>query len=94
MRVIHVITRLIIGGAQENTVASVLGLQQKPALDLRLISGPAVGPEGSLETAFADSPQSLTLLPELIRPINPWKDLIAWRNLLAQSHPAFPPASS
>ena len=32
MRVTHVITRLIVGGAQENTVASVLGLQQKPGL--------------------------------------------------------------
>lgn len=30
MRVIHVITRLILGGAQENTIASVLGLRQKP----------------------------------------------------------------
>ena len=26
MRVTHVITRLIVGGAQENTIASVLGL--------------------------------------------------------------------
>jgi glycosyltransferase involved in cell wall biosynthesis len=82
MRVIHVITRLIIGGAQENTVASVLGLQQKPGLALHLISGPATGPEGSLQSAFAASPQSLTLLPELVRPVNPWKDLLAWRGLI------------
>jgi hypothetical protein len=27
MRALHVITRLIIGGAQENTIASVLGLR-------------------------------------------------------------------
>ena len=26
MRVTHIITRLIVGGAQENTVATVLGL--------------------------------------------------------------------
>jgi len=31
MRVTHIITRLVVGGAQENTVASVLGLRQKPA---------------------------------------------------------------
>ena len=31
MRVTHVITRLIVGGAQENTVATVLGLRRKPA---------------------------------------------------------------
>ena len=81
MRVVHVITRLIIGGAQENTLASVFGLQQKPGLDVHLISGPASGPEGSLESSFAASPQSLTLLPQLVRPLHPWKDLAAWRQL-------------
>ena len=30
MRVTHVITRLIVGGAQENTVGSVLGLRLNP----------------------------------------------------------------
>jgi len=90
MRVVHVITRLVVGGAQENTIASVLGLQQKPGLELHLISGPSTGPEGSLESTFAVSPQSLTLLPKLVRPLNPWKDLIAWRQLtriFRQCHP-------
>jgi glycosyltransferase involved in cell wall biosynthesis len=82
MRVIHVITRLIIGGAQENTIASVHGLRQKPGLELQLISGPSSGPEGSLESAFADSPKSLALLPELVRPLHPWKDFVAWRRLV------------
>ena len=45
MRVTHVITRLIVGGAQENTIASVLGLRRKPALEVSLVSGPAVGPD-------------------------------------------------
>ena len=49
MRVTHIITRLIIGGAQENTVATVLGLLQKPGVEVRLISGPTTGPEGTLE---------------------------------------------
>ena len=81
MRVIHVITRLIVGGAQENTIASVLGLQQKPGLDVRFISGPDTGPEGSLVSAFASCPAMLTLLPELVRPVHPWKDALAWRRL-------------
>jgi hypothetical protein len=34
MRITHVITRLIIGGAQENTLASVLGLRQKPGFEV------------------------------------------------------------
>lgn len=77
MRAIHVITRLIVGGAQENTIASVLGLQRITGLDVQLISGPAAGPEGSLEYALAASPQTLTTLPQLVRPIHPWNDLIA-----------------
>ena len=52
MRVTHVITRLIVGGAQENTVASVLGLRAKPGLQVDLISGLTHGPEGSLERQF------------------------------------------
>ena len=84
LRISHVITRLIVGGAQENTVASVLGLRQRPGLQLQLISGPTVGPEGSLEHEFASAPGLLTLLPHLVRPIHPWKDaralgaLVAW----------------
>jgi glycosyltransferase involved in cell wall biosynthesis len=81
MRVIHVITRLIVGGAQENTVASVLGLRQKPGLEVSLISGPASGPEGSLEPLFAQHPGLLTLLPSLVRPIHPWNDLRAFLRL-------------
>jgi glycosyltransferase involved in cell wall biosynthesis len=81
MRVTHVITRLIVGGAQENTIASVRGLQMKPGMKVDLISGPSLGREGSLESSFADSPGTLTLLPELVRPIHPWKDRIALRRL-------------
>ena len=82
MRVTHVITRLIVGGAQENTVASVLGLCEKPGLDVDLVAGPSLGPEGSLESHFAGSPSRLTVLPELVRPLHPWKDLLAWRRLI------------
>ncbi|MEO8427925.1 MAG: glycosyltransferase family 4 protein [Verrucomicrobiota bacterium] len=81
MRVTHVITRLIVGGAQENTVATVLGLRRKPGVIVKLISGPTTGPEGSLESRFADSPGLLSLSPELVRPIHPWKDLLALRDL-------------
>jgi glycosyltransferase involved in cell wall biosynthesis len=81
MRVTHVITRLIVGGAQENTIASVLGLRQKPGFEVDLISGPTTGPEGSLESAFNSIPQALTILPELVRPVHPWKDFIALRRL-------------
>src|SRR5260370_35535643 len=81
MLVTHVITRLIVGGAQENTITSVLGLRQKPGLEIALVSGPSPGPEGSLEKVVADIPRLLTVLPELVRPLHPWKDWLAFRRL-------------
>ena len=81
MRVTHVITRLIVGGAQENTLASVLGLRRKPGLEVTLFAGPTTGSEGSLESLASAVPGMLTVLPELVRPVHPWKDLLAWRKL-------------
>lgn len=81
MRVTHVITRLIVGGAQENTAASVLGLRNQPGFDVDLISGPTSGPEGSLESSFDRFPGALTITRHLVRPVHPWKDLLAWREL-------------
>lgn len=83
MRVSHVITRLIVGGAQENTIASVLGLRARPNLDVDLISGPTTGPEGSLEDCVRQIPGVLTLVPQLVRPVDPRKDWIALRKLTA-----------
>ncbi|HEV2211420.1 MAG TPA: glycosyltransferase [Verrucomicrobiae bacterium] len=80
MRLTHVITRLIIGGAQENTIASVLGLSQKPGLKVTLISGPTTGPEGSLESLVNSSRDMLRVVPQLVRPVRPWTD---WRALQA-----------
>jgi len=81
MHVIHVITRLIVGGAQENTIASVFGLREKPQVRVHLISGPTTGPEGSLEPRFQQNPELLTVLPNLIRSVHPWKDALALAQL-------------
>jgi len=86
MRVTHVITRLVVGGAQENTIASVLGLRSQPGLEVELISGPTTGPEGSLESAFANHPGVLTILPELVRPVYPWLDFRALQKLTRLFH--------
>ncbi|MDB6027707.1 MAG: glycosyl transferase group 1 [Verrucomicrobiales bacterium] len=80
MRVTHVITRLIVGGAQENTIATVLGLHQK-GVEVDLISGPTTGPEGSLESAFKTCPEILSIEPQLVRPVHPMRDWRAVRNL-------------
>ena len=81
MRVTHIITRLVIGGAQENTLATIAGLRQKPGLEVKLISGPTIGPEGSLESEARQFPGLLTLVPELVRPVHPLKDFVALRKL-------------
>ncbi len=81
MKIIHVITRLVVGGAQENTVATVLGLREKSGVEVKLISGPTTGPEGSLESEFKNSPQLLEIVPELVRPIHPQKDFLAFKKL-------------
>jgi glycosyltransferase involved in cell wall biosynthesis len=81
MRVTHIITRLVVGGAQENTVAAVLGLRQKPGVEVHLLSGPTTGPEGSLEPELARLPELLTRVPALVRPVHPLKDWLALRQL-------------
>jgi len=81
MRVTHIITRLVVGGAQENTIATVRGLRQINGLEVRLISGPTTGPEGSLEPEVQAPKGLLTLVPELVRPVHPLKDFVALRKL-------------
>ncbi len=75
MRVAHVITRLIVGGAQENTIATVLALREAPDVTVELVAGPTTGPEGSLAAQVAGVPGLLTMLPSLVRPVHPWHDL-------------------
>src|ERR1700733_4496761 len=80
MRIAHVITRLIIGGAQENTVSTCIGLR-KLGHEVDLIIGPQTGPEGSLfdQTKAAGVP--ITIVDELRRTPNPWLDVSACRAL-------------
>ncbi len=80
MRIIHVITRLILGGAQENTLLSVEGLHHLGE-DVTLISGPAEGPEGDLFDRAYQQGLKVEVMPELVRPIKPAVDLAAYRRL-------------
>ena len=86
----HVITRLIVGGAQENTVSTVLGLQQKKEFRTELVSGPTSGPEGSLESEFQKRSGALRIVPTIVRPVRPWTDLrglIHLKRLFQNAHP-------
>lgn len=86
MRVTHIITRLIVGGAQENTVASVLGMAGKAGVESELISGPTSGKEGSLSFLFAGCPEKLLTASCLVRPIRPLKDSLALTQLTSMLH--------
>ncbi len=77
MRIAHIITRLIIGGAQENTVFSCEDLIREHGDDVLLITGPPVGPEGSLIDRARESGVPMEVVPELRRAIHPWRD---WRS--------------
>ncbi len=76
MKVCHVITRLIVGGAQENTVATCAGLKRL-GYDVDLVTGPQTGPEGSLYDAVRAAGVPLIILDELRRNPNPWQDVRA-----------------
>ena len=74
--VLHVITRLIVGGAQENTMLTAALLDpRRYAVDV--ISGPQTGPEGSLIEEVRARGVPLDIYPDLRREIAPWRDLKA-----------------
>lgn len=80
-RVAHIITRLIVGGAQENTLASVIGHRKRGRYDADLILGPTYGSEGSLLPLATELGVTGIRIPTLMREINPLADPIALLHL-------------
>jgi glycosyltransferase involved in cell wall biosynthesis len=74
MKICHVITRLIIGGAQENTVSTCIGLR-KLGHDVDLVIGPQTGPEGSLYDQAKAAGVPIVVVEEMRRAPNPLHDL-------------------
>jgi glycosyltransferase involved in cell wall biosynthesis len=83
LRILHIITRLIIGGAQENTLDTVIGQQRTPGLRVTLLSGIDNGPEGNLHDSAYAQGVDLKLIPDLVRPIAPVTDALAIARLTA-----------
>jgi glycosyltransferase involved in cell wall biosynthesis len=81
MKIVHVITRLILGGAQENTLLTVEGLHHRYGDDVTLITGPAEGPEGDLFRRAEEQGLRVELTPNLIRAVSPATDWSAYREL-------------
>ena len=78
MRVAHVITRMIVGGAQENTLFNCLDLEREHGDQVLLITGPSVGPEGDLLSQGRAGELRVSVVDTLCREINPAKDLLAY----------------
>jgi glycosyltransferase involved in cell wall biosynthesis len=81
LRVAHVITRMIIGGAQENTLLNCLDLIREHGDEVLLITGPSVGPEGDLLSQGRAGELPIKILPSLRRAIHPWWDWRASRDI-------------
>lgn len=86
-RILHISTRLILGGSQENTVLSCEG-QMRLGHEVHLAFGPIYGPEGSLldrvERFCHDGHRIIThVVPHLIREVSPIADWRAFQELKA-----------
>lgn len=80
MKIAHVITRLIVGGAQENTVLTCEGLAAR-GHDVTLLSGPTTGPEGSLVERACGGTYRFEEVESLVRNVSPFCDLRALHEL-------------
>ena len=80
MKIVHIITRLILGGAQENTLITCKLLAQR-GHDVTLITGPAIGPEGELFEQTKNQNYKVIVIDKLIRPICPVSDLISYHQI-------------
>jgi glycosyltransferase involved in cell wall biosynthesis len=81
MRIVHLITRMIVGGAQENTRFNCLDLIREHGDDVTLVTGPSLGAEGKLLEQTTDPDLNVILVPSLIRSIRPHVDFGAYQDL-------------
>ena len=89
MKIVHIITRLILGGAQENTLITCKVLAQR-GHDVTLVTGPALGPEGELFNQAQGQGYKVVIIDRLRRAINPFNDTISYfqiKKLLRQLQP-------
>jgi glycosyltransferase involved in cell wall biosynthesis len=81
MHVAHIITRMILGGAQENTLLTCED-QHRLGDRVTLVTGPALGPEGSLLDRARRAGFAIEVIPELRRSLNPYLDWVSYRKLV------------
>ena len=77
IRVVHIITRLILGGAQENTLYTAIGQHRDPRFDVTLLCGIDEAGEGNMFAEANRAGVTTVVLPSLLREIRPLTDLKA-----------------
>ncbi|MDE0889438.1 MAG: glycosyltransferase family 4 protein [Phycisphaerales bacterium] len=83
MKIMHISTRLILGGSQENTVFSCAG-QADAGHAVSLVFGPIEGPEGNMLPVVRRHGGIETIeTPNLIRELSPRRDLRCLADLRA-----------
>jgi len=80
VKIAHIITRLILGGAQENTIITCKLLAER-GHDVTLITGPAIGPEGELFNQTKNQKYKVIVIDRLRRTIEPIKDFISYKKI-------------
>jgi len=80
MKVVHIITRLILGGAQENTLITCKLLAER-GHDVTLITGPALGPEGQLFDQTKGQKYRTIVVDDMRRAIEPMKDFVSYHKI-------------
>ncbi len=89
MRILHIITRLILGGAQQNTLLCCRA-QVKAGHQVHLAYGPIYGPEGSLyNTAVATGGKlhEVNSMRRAVLPVHDWFCYRALRKLIRDIEP-------
>lgn len=81
MKIAHIITRMIVGGAQENTLFNCQDLIRLYGDDVLLVTGPSIGPEGGLLEEGRGGAVPTQTVPALCRAIDPWRDAQSYRQL-------------
>jgi len=77
IRVAHIITRLILGGAQENTLYTAIGQHRDRRFDVTLVCGVDEAGEGNLFGQATAAGVRTVVIPSLVREIRPFTDLRA-----------------
>ena len=80
MKICHAITRMIVGGAMENTLLTCEGLRAR-GHDVTLITGPPIGPEGELLSRAQAGGYDVLVVDSLRREIHPLRDRRAYREI-------------